>query len=368
LRLNVFYCKSFEANEDSIINYKINVMLSMRKREYKIHLIKKAIDNLSAHRFDCHLCPRMCHVNRDQGETGFCWIDNRIVIAHFCLYFGEEPFLSGYYDYHNNLKTGSSLSGSGAVFFAGCNLKCIYCQNYQISRQIKGTFVSPDMLASIFLQLQEKKALNINLVTPTHVILLILKALERAYNLGLTIPIVYNTSAYDSYETLIHLDGIIDIYLPDFKYFRNDSAGRFSHAPDYPDKAMTGVKEMYRQVGNLKIDNEGNAKKGLIIRHLILPGHTEESCSILEWIAANISPNVYVSLMGQFYPCSNVPDEINRVISRDEYEIVLAKAEELGFENAFVQAYPPASPEHIMPDFSNKNPFSWQGKETNIAI
>jgi len=332
----------------------------MQKRDQKIRLIKNAIDALSDNRSDCHLCPKMCHANRNKGEIGFCGVGNCALVAYYCLHFGEEPCLSGYYDYKKNLQTKSSLSGSGAVFFAGCNLKCIYCQNYQISWQIYGTHVSPDKLASIFQVLQEKKALNINLVTPTHVILPILEALKRAFALGLNIPIVYNTSAYDSYETIVHLDGIIDIYMPDFKYLRNDSARRFSHAPDYPDKAITAIKEMYRQVGNLEIDNEGNAKRGLIIRHLILPGHMEESCTILEWIAANISTRVYLSLMSQFYPCNNVPDEINREISNDEYDGVLAKAEELGFENVYMQTHAFASKEHLVPDFSKDNPFSWE--------
>jgi len=332
----------------------------MQKRDQKIRLIKNAIDALSDNRSDCHLCPRMCHVNRDQGEIGFCGVGNPALMAYYCLHFGEEPFLSGYYDYKKNLKTGSSLSGSGAVFFAGCNLKCIYCQNYQISWQVYGTFVSPDKLASTFLVLQEKKSLNINLVTPTHVILPILEALERAFTLGLNIPIVYNTSAYDLYETIVHLDGIIDIYLPDYKYLRNHSAHRLSNAPDYPDKASAAIKEMYRQVGNLEIDNEGNATRGLIIRHLILPGHMEESCTILEWIAANISTKVYLSLMSQFYPCNDVPNEINREISKDEYDGVLAKAEELGFENVYIQTHAFASKEHLVPDFSKDNPFSWE--------
>ena len=340
----------------------------MQKRDQKIRLIKNAIDELSDNSSDCHLCPRMCHVNRNKGEIGFCGVDNHALVAHYCLHFGEEPCLSGYYDYKKNLKTGSLLSGSGAVFFAGCNLKCIYCQNYQISWQVYGPEVSPDKLASIFLILQEKKALNINLVTPTHVILPILEALKRAFALGLNVPIVYNTSAYDSYETILNLDGIIDIYLPDFKYLRKDSARRFSNAPDYPDKAITAIKEMYRQVGNLEIDNEENARRGLIIRHLILPGHMEESCTILEWIAANISTKVYISLMSQFHPCNNVPDEINREISKDEYDGVLAKAEELGFENIYIQTYPFASKEHLVPDFSKENPFYWEEKERDLAI
>ena len=332
----------------------------MQKRDQKIRLIKNAIEELSNSSSDCHLCPRMCHVNRDKGEIGFCGVGNRALVAHYCLHFGEEPCLSGYYDYKKNIQTGSPLSGSGAVFFSGCNLKCIYCQNYQISWQVYGSDVSPDKLASIFLFLQKKKALNINLVTPTHVILPILEALKRAFALGLNIPIVYNTSAYDSYETIVHLDGIIDIYLPDFKYLMKDSARRFSNTPDYPDKAIKAIKEMYRQVGNLEIDNEGNAKRGLIIRHLILPGHMEESCTILEWIAANISTKVYLSLMSQFYPCNTVPDEINRKISKDEYDGVLAKAEELGFENVYMQTHAFASKEHLVPDFSKDNPFSWE--------
>jgi len=336
------------------------MFLSMQKRDQKIRLIKNTIDSLSDNRADCHLCPRMCHVNRDKGEIGFCGVGNRAFVAHYCLHFGEEPCLSGYYDYKKNLQTKSSLSGSGAVFFAGCNLKCIYCQNYQISWQVYGTSVSLDKLASIFLDLQEKKALNINLVTPTHLILPILEALKRAFILGLNIPIVYNTGAYESYETISKLDGIIDIYLPDLKYIREDSALRFSNAPDYPKRAMEAIKEMYRQVGNVEIDNEGNAKKGLIIRHLILPGHTQESCTILEWIATNISTKVYLSLMSQFYPCNSLPDEINRIISKDEYHMVLARAEELGFENIYMQTEPSTSKEHLIPDFSKDNPFSWE--------
>jgi putative pyruvate formate lyase activating enzyme len=334
--------------------------MSIQKRDHKIRLIKNAIDVLSDNRTDCHLCPRICHVNREKGEIGYCGVGNRACVAHYCLHFGEEPCLSSYYDYDNDVKTKSSLSGSGAIFFSGCNLKCIYCQNYQISWQVSGAFVSPNKLASIFLFLQEKKALNINLVTPTHVILPILEALERAYALGLNIPIVYNTSAYDSYETIVHLDGIIDIYLPDFKYLIDDTARRLSNAQDYPDKAIIAIKEMYRQVGNIEIDNEGNAKRGLIIRHLILPGHMEESCKILEWIAANISNKVYLSLMSQYYPCNDVPDEINREISRGEYDGVLAKAEELGFENVYIQAYPSTSTEHFVPDFSTHSPFFWE--------
>jgi len=321
----------------------------MEKKEEKISLIEEALSELAANNSDCHLCPRSCHVNRRRGETGFCGVGNFPVVSTSCLHFGEEPCLSGYYDYKDNVNTGSSLSGSGTVFFAGCNLRCIFCQNYQISWKIHGSIASPEMLASTFLFLQEKKALNINLVTPTHVTLPILEALKRSFALGLKIPIVYNTSAYDSYETISKLAGIIDIYLPDFKYIRKKKSLKYSNAPDYPERAAEVITEMYRQVGNLELDNEGNAKKGLIIRHLVLPGSKEESCSILEWIAANLSAQVYLSLMSQFHPSNNVPDEINR-------------AEELGFENVYIQPHPFSSKDHLLPDFDRENPFFWDEK------
>jgi putative pyruvate formate lyase activating enzyme len=338
----------------------------MQKIDDKINLIEDALSELADNSLDCHLCPRICHINRHKGETGFCGVGNLTVVSSYCLHFGEEPCLSGYYDYKENLKTGSSLSGSGTVFFSGCNLKCIFCQNYQISSQINGSIVSYERLASIFLFLQEKKALNINLVTPTHVILPILEALKRSFAQGLTIPVVYNTSAYESYETISKLAGIIDIYLPDFKYIRKDTAFRYSNAPDYPERAAEVIKEMYRQVGDLELDDEGNAKEGLIIRHLILPGCKEESCAILEWIAANISTRVCLSLMSQFHPCKNVPDEINRGILQEEYNYVLAKAEELGFENVYIQPYTFSSKEHLIPDFDRDNPFPHLARQFGI--
>lgn len=331
----------------------------MQKIDEKTSMIEEALSGLAPNNSDCHLCPRSCHVNRHRGERGFCGVGNLPVVSSSCLHFGEEPSLSGYYDYKDNVTTGSSLSGSGAVFFAGCNLRCIFCQNYQISWKVYGSVVSPERLAATFLFLQEKGALNINLVTPTHVILPILEALKRAFTLGLKIPIVYNTSAYDSYETISKLAGIIDVYLPDFKYIRKEKAVQYSNAPDYPERAAGAIKEMYRQVANLELDNEGNAKQGLIIRHLILPGSREEACAILEWIAANLSTQVHLSLMSQFHPSNSAPDEINRGISQEEYNGVLDKAEELGFENVYVQPYPFTSKDHLLPDFDRDNPFFW---------
>ncbi len=341
----------------------IGFYMSTLKRDAKIHLIEKALRGLAPHRLRCHLCPRACSVNRQMGERGFCGIGRLPVVSHSCLHFGEEPPLSGYYDYKEDVSTGSSSSGSGTIFFAGCNLRCIFCQNYQISHQIHGSITSIEALASAIVSLQEKGALNINLVTPTHIILPLLEALKIAFSRGLRIPLVYNTSAYESIETIAQLSGIVDIYLPDFKYFNEETARRLSSAPDYPERASEAIKEMYNQVGNLELDGEGTARKGMIIRHLLLPNHSQESCSILEWIAANLSNQVAVSLMSQFSPCTTVPDEINRGITKAEYERVRARAEELGFENLYLQPFTFEPEDHLLPDFERDDPFPWGDHE-----
>jgi len=333
--------------------------MSTQKRDAKIRLIDKALTALAPHRVKCHLCPRNCLVNRQRGETGFCGVGDLPIVSHSCLHFGEEPPLSGYYDYRGEVPTGSRLSGSGAIFFAGCNLQCMFCQNYQISHHVRGCISSIELLASRMNSLQRQGALNINLVTPTHIIIPILEALKSAMSRGLQLPIVYNTSAYESDKVISQLSGIVDIYLPDFKYFSSETAQRFSFAPDYPQKAAEVIKEMYSQVGNLQLGKEGNAVKGMIIRHLILPNHAEESCSILEWIAANLSTQVTVSLMSQFHPCTRLPEEINRTITVEEYESVAAKAEELGFENLYLQPAAFGVNDHLLPDFEKDDPFSW---------
>jgi len=337
--------------------------MSMQKRDLKVRLIDKALKVLSPHRVSCHLCPRACGVNRRMGERGFCGIGELPIVSHSCLHFGEEPPLSGCYDYKRNVEMGSRSSGSGAIFFAGCNLKCVFCQNYQISHLIRGSVTSIHALASSMNSLQEKGALNINLVTPTHVILPILEALKIAYFCGLQLPLVYNTSAYESHETIAQLSGIVDIYLPDFKYFSNDIARRLSNALDYAEKATKAIREMYDQVGNLEVDEQGNAVRGMIIRHLILPTYTDDSCAILEWIATNLSKQVPVSLMSQFYPCTMVPDEINRKITAEEYKKVLVRAEELGFENLYIQPFTFELDDHLLPDFERDDPFSWSSHE-----
>ncbi|UCH08048.1 MAG: radical SAM protein [Deltaproteobacteria bacterium] len=331
----------------------------MHKTDARIDRIEAALSDLSGHTRDCHLCPRQCHVDRERGAIGYCGVGTKSTVSHSCLHFGEEPCLSGYYDYKANIKTGTSLSGSGTVFFAGCNLKCSFCQNYQISWQAHGSPLSCSSLASVYLRLQKKTALNINLVTPTHAILPILESLKRALEQGLHLPIVYNTGAYDSYETIARLAGIIDVYLPDFKYMKRDTSIRFSRAPDYPERAAEAIKEMYRQVGDLELDDTGHAKKGLIVRHLILPGCSDESCAILEWLATRISTEVCVSLMSQFRPSRAAPDRIGRGIFREEYDAVLSKVEELGFENVYFQPFPFNAEDHLVPDFHRDDPFCW---------
>ena len=331
----------------------------MHKTDERIHRIEAALSDLSGHTRDCHLCPRQCHVDRERGAIGYCGVGTIPIVSHSCLHFGEEPCLSGYYDYRENIKTGTSLSGSGTVFFAGCNLKCSFCQNYQISWHTHGSPLSYASLASVYLRLQKKKALNINLVTPTHAILPILESLKRALEQGLHLPIVYNTGTYDSYDTIARLEGIIDVYLPDFKYIKSDTSIRLSRAPDYPERAAEAIKEMYRQVGDLELDDTGHAKKGLVVRHLILPGCSEESCAILEWLAARISTKVCVSLMSQFQPCSSEPDGIARGVLKEEYDAVLAKAEQLGFENIYFQPFPFNAEDHLVPDFHRDDPFCW---------
>jgi len=339
----------------------------MHKTDERIHRIEAALHDLSGHTRDCHLCPRQCHVDRERGAIGYCGVGTIPIVSHSCLHFGEEPCLSGYYDYRENIKTGTSLSGSGTVFFAGCNLKCSFCQNYQISWHTHGSPLSYASLASVYLRLQKKKALNINLVTPTHAILPILESLKRALEQGLHLPIVYNTGAYDSYETIAELAGIIDVYLPDFKYIKRDTSIRLSRAPDYPERAAEAIKEMYRQVGDLELDDTGHAKKGLIVRHLILPGYSDESCAILEWLAACISTKVCVSLMSQFQPCGSEPNEIDRGIFKEEYDAVLAKAEQLGFENVYFQPFPFNAEDHMLPDFNKDDPFCWDKNSTKGA-
>ncbi|MDI6699282.1 MAG: radical SAM protein [Candidatus Saccharicenans sp.] len=319
----------------------------------KLEAIGRALEKLSPLERDCVLCPRRCHIDRTRGQTGVCQTSNQARVSVGLLHFGEEPVLSG-----RDLQAGAR--GSGTIFFTGCNLKCLFCQNFQLSWLNEGQLMTDDSLAELMLQLQRKGALNINFVSPTHVILPILRALKIAYRKGLSIPLVYNSNGYDSLEVIDALRGIIDIYLPDLKYVSSDLSRRYSSAPDYFDQARMAIQEMYCQQPDLILDEREVARQGLIIRHLVLPGSADDSVRVLEWIAENLSPGVGLSLMSQYHPCYRAPAELQREITQEEYHQVTQKALDLGFENLFLQPEPFQPDEHLVPDFRRREPFRWK--------
>lgn len=275
---------------------------------------------------ECVLCPIGCRVNRNKGFTGKCGAGDRVKIGLYSLHFDEEPCISG-------------KSGSGTVFFSNCNLKCKFCQNYKISCEGKGEEVSIDELAEIFLEQQRKGAHNINLVTATPYILHVVEAVKIAKNRGLNIPILYNTSGYETVDTLRKLEGYVDIYLPDFKYYDNSLAMRLSGVDNYREVATEAILEMYRQVGENIYDENGMLQRGMIIRHLVLPNNVQNSIDVLKWIKENMSNDVMVSLMAQYFPTYRALDdsEINRRLLQEEYEAVENYLYELDFENGYVQ-------------------------------
>ncbi len=285
----------------------------------------------------CNYCPRKCNANRYE-KPGFCGMGEKPVVARAFLHRWEEPCISG-------------TRGSGTVFFSGCNLKCVFCQNYTISQENTGREITVEKLAEIFLSLQEKGAHNINLVTPSHFV----RQIRSAYHLakGLKIPVIYNSNGYDSLECLKTMEGIAGIYLPDLKYFSPDISSKYSGAPDYFETASIAVKEMSRQTGPAVFDSEGIMQKGLIIRHLILPGHTGDSIRLLQWISDNLPQDVHISLMSQYTPYyhAGLHPELNRRITAWEYEKVLNKFYRLGFKNGYIQERGSASEEYI-PDFN----------------
>ncbi len=270
----------------------------------------------------CHVCPRHCGVNRLENERGFCFLGKKASVYSFNPAFCEEKCLTGKY-------------GSGAINFNFCNLSCAFCRTYDISqlergRKVSGREVSDKGLAGIMLELQKRGCHNINLINPTSQVPQILAALPLAIKQGLAIPLVYNTNAYDSVETLELLDGIIDVYLPDCKYSDNDIAKKYSQALDYFKIAKKAIKEMYRQVGDLELNSDGLAKKGLLVRHLILPNNLAGSKKVLEFLAGEISPNTHVNIMNQYSPCWRAKDfpELNRPITAEEYERIIDLAKE----------------------------------------
>lgn len=292
----------------------------------EVNILKERRDILYSYLESCRLCPRECGVNRIKGEKGICGVDYQLWVSSYGPHYGEEPPLSG-------------TNGSGTIFFTYCNLKCVYCQNYSISQLRDGDIISIADLANMMLYLQSIGCHNINLVTPTHFVPQIVSALVIAVERGLRIPIVYNTSGYERLEILKLLDGIVDIYLPDMRYSSEVNSIRYSSAPRYPEFNRLAVKEMFRQVGNLELDENGIAKRGLIIRHLVMPEDVSGTEDILRFIAEEISKDAYISLMAQYrpmYKAINMPP-INRRISREEYKKAIEIAKSLGLRNVLTQ-------------------------------
>lgn len=271
----------------------------------------------------CKLCPRKCMVNRNKGEIGYCRASNKMKIGGYHLHMWEEPVITGEY-------------GSGTIFFSYCNLGCVYCQNYDISFNSVGEEISIERFKDICLELQNMGAENINLVTPTHYIPLIREGIILAKKEGLTIPIIYNTSSYENVESLKLLDGLIDIYLPDFKYYDNN-LGRYSNITNYLEIASKAIEEMYRQAGTLKYE-DGILKKGMIIRHLVLPGHIDDSKKIIKYLYDKYGDNVILSIMNQYTPIKKLEfDELNYTVLKEEYNDLIDYASDLGIEHCFIQ-------------------------------
>jgi len=268
---------------------------------------------------NCHLCPRHCSINRLEGEVGVCRTPYEVTVSSYGPHFGEEAPLVG-------------RRGSGTIFFANCNLRCLFCQNYPISQLGEGEKASQEELAYMMLSLQAQGCHNINLVSPTHVVPQILEALEIAAKSGLRLPLVYNSGGYDSVETLNILDGIIDIYMPDMKYSDERVAKELSGIENYPSVNRAAVKEMRRQVGDLKIDEEGVAQRGLLVRHLVLPHGLAGTEEVVNFVSKEISPNTYINIMAQYHPCYKAYDipGLARPISRAEFQEAVELAQQAG--------------------------------------
>lgn len=287
----------------------------------------------------CMLCPRLCKVNRNKGELGFCKAGNKIKIARYSLHYWEEPCISG-------------DKGSGTIFFSCCNLKCIFCQNYEISTNNLGKEISIERFSDICIELQEMGALNINLVTPTIYIPLIKEGLILAKKNGLNIPIVYNSSGYENILALKELEGLIDIYLPDFKYFNDKLAKNFSCANNYLENAKLAINEMFRQVGK-PVFKKNIMKKGVIVRHLLLPNHLDDSKKIINYLYSTYKDNIYISIMNQYTPVRKIEKykELNKTVTDSEYDELINYACDLGITKAFIQEGETCK-ESFIPDFS----------------
>lgn len=293
----------------------------------------------------CNLCPRGCLTERKNGEAGYCLMDDKIYLARAALHMWEEPCISG-------------RKGSGAVFFSGCNLRCVYCQNYEIAAGRKGKQVSVNRLADIFLELQAKGAANINLVTPDHYVIQVAEAVLRARKEGLKVPIVYNGSGYEKREVIKNLSKIIDVFLTDFKYMDAGLAEKYSKAPDYPIIAAKALDEMVKLTGELVFDEDGMMQKGVIVRHLLLPGHKKNARDVIRYIYETYGDRVYISLMNQYTPFDRLKEkpeyrELCRKVTKREYEAVVDYAIALGIKNAFIQEGETAR-ESFIPEFDGE--------------
>jgi len=295
----------------------------------------------------CELCPRKCKVNRAVGKTGVCKVDATLKLARAALHFWEETCISG-------------TKGSGAVFFSGCSMHCVFCQNRDIAQGVVGKEISQERLVEIFLELQEKEANNINLVTPGHYVPHIVWAVEQARNQGLRIPIVYNTSSYEKVDTLKQLEGIVDVYLPDFKYWSPELAAKYSNASDYPEVARAAIAEMVRQQPNAVFLYEEEQdvdliQKGVIVRQLLLPGQLQDAKLIIKYLYETYGNQIYYSLMSQYTPLAHVENypELNRKVSRRTYEKYVDYAIEIGVENGYIQEEDVAE-ESFIPAFNGE--------------
>lgn len=313
--------------------------------------LEERVERLLGRLRACDLCPRHCRIDRLGGDLGYCRVGAGTAVSAVTVHRGEEPCLSG-------------TRGCGNIFFSSCNLRCVYCQNFQISQPGRGpaatprAWMTPEELAARMMELQEQGCHAINFVSPSHMVPQMAAGILEAARRGLHLPIIYNTNAYDDLETLRLLEGIVDVYLPDLKYADEATARNYSDAPDYPEVARDAIREMHRQVGNLALDAEGIARRGLIIRHLVLPNDLADTELCLRWIAETLGTGVAVSLMAQYYPTHRAAehDLLARPLRPREYEKAIALCERIGLENVLAQDLHSA-PEHYRPDFTREKPF-----------
>lgn len=287
----------------------------------------------------CEICPHMCKINRNIGKIGRCKCNNKIKIALATVHNYEEPCISG-------------KNGSGTIFFTNCNLNCIYCQNYKISQQGKGYEITIEELANIMLEEQEKKVNNINLVTPTMYAYQIIEAIKLAKSRGLYTPIIYNTNGYENIKTIKALNGYIDVYLPDLKYYSNELSKKYSKIDNYFKYATEAIKEMYKQVGTPVFNENGIIRRGVIIRHLVLPNHIQNSKHILKWIKENMPEDIYVSIMAQYFPTYKAKEDnlLNRKLNKKEYKEIEEFLYTLNIKNGYIQELGEHEEEYV-PDF-----------------